>query len=216
MVKISKSELPQGIIIKTEEDYRSEKILSILQQDFFDKCYICEEKAPTTINVEHFRSYKNYKHLKYDWENLFFACAHCNRIKGSYYDHIIDCTKDDPEKYIVMKFNSYPESYVEIIDRLNGKANGETRELLDKIYNGAGTSISECEARNLKKKVSRELKDFMECVENYNNETDAKLRAVYWRNIKEMLNRESNFAGFKRSVVLQSEELRQSFGELMK
>lgn len=72
MVKISKSELPQGIVIKTEEDYRSEKVLSILQQDFFDKCYICEEKIPTSINVEHFHSYKNHKHLKYDWENLFF------------------------------------------------------------------------------------------------------------------------------------------------
>mgnify|MGYP007040891232 FL=1 len=55
----------------------------------------------------------------------------------------------------------------------------------------------------------------MECVENYNNETDAKLRAVYWKKIKKMLSRESNFAGFKRSVVLQSEELRQSFGELI-
>ena len=58
MVKINKSELPQGIIIKTEEDYRSEKVLLILQEDFLDKCYICEEKAPTTINVEHFRSCK--------------------------------------------------------------------------------------------------------------------------------------------------------------
>lgn len=117
---------------------------------------------------------------------------------------------------IVMKFNSYPESHVEILDRFNGAENGETRELLDKIYNGAGTPISECEARNLKKKVSRELKDFMECVENYNNETDTKLRAVYWRSINKMLSRESDFAGFKRSVVLQSEELLQSFGELMK
>lgn len=44
MVKINKSELPQGIIIKTEEDYRSEKVLLILQEDFLDKCYICEEK----------------------------------------------------------------------------------------------------------------------------------------------------------------------------
>lgn len=65
---------------------------------------------------------------------------------------------------------------------LNGTENGETRELLDKIYNGEGTSISECEARNIKK----------------------------------MLSRESNFAEFKRSVVLQSEELMQSFGELIK
>ncbi len=53
MIKINKSGLPQGIIIKTEKDYRSEKVLSILQQDFFNKCYVCEEKEPTSINVEH-------------------------------------------------------------------------------------------------------------------------------------------------------------------
>lgn len=147
---------------------------------------------------------------------FFFACAHCNRIKGSCYDHIIDCTKKDPEKYIILKFNSYPESYVKILDRLNGAENGETRELLDKIYNGAGTPISACEAKNLKKRISRELKNFMECVENYHNENDLKLRTVYWENIKKMLSRESNFAGFKRSVVLQSEKLMQSFGELIK
>lgn len=215
MIKINKSKLPQGIVIKTEEDYRSEKVLSILQQDFFNKCYICEEKEPTSINVEHFHSYKNYRHLKYEWENLFYACAHCNKIKGSRYDHIIDCTKKDPEEYITMRFNSYPENYVETSERRNGAENEETRELLDKVYNGAGTPISEYEAKNLKKRISKELKEFTECVENYQDERDPKLRAVYWSNIKEMLSRESNFAGFKRSIVLQSEELMQCFGGLM-
>ena len=133
MIKINKSGLPQGIIIKTEKDYRSEKVLSILQRDFFNKCYVCEEKEPTSINVEHFRSYKNYKHLKYEWENLFYACAHCNKIKGSCYDHIIDCTREDPEDYITMRFNSYPENYVETLERRNSAENMETRELLDKV-----------------------------------------------------------------------------------
>ena len=145
----------------------------------------------------------------------FFACAHCNRIKGSRYDHIIDCTKKDPEEYITMRFNSYPENYVETSERRNGAENKETRELLDKVYNGAGTPNSEYEAKNLKKRISKELKEFTECVENYQDERDPKLRAVYWSNIKKMLSRESNFAGFKRSIVLQSEELMQCFGELM-
>ena len=189
MIKINKSGLPQGIIIKTEKDYRSEKVLSILQQDFFNKCYVCEEKEPTSINVEHFRSYKNYKHLKYEWENLFYACAHCNKIKGSCYDHIIDCTREDPEDYITMRFNSYPENYVETLERRNSAENMETRELLDKVYNGAGTPISEYEAKNLKKRIAKELKEFTECIESYQDERDSKLRAVYWNDIKEMLNR---------------------------
>ena len=215
MVRINKSRLPQGVVIRTEEDYRSEKVLSILQQDFFDKCYICEEKDLTSINVEHFQSCRNYKHLKYEWENLFYACVHCNKIKGSHYDHMIDCTKEDPEEYIIMRFNSYPENNVEILERRNGAKNKETRELLDKVYNGAGTAISEFEAKNLKKRISRELKEFTECVESYQNERDQKLRAVYWKKIQEMLNKESNFAGFKRSIISQSEKLMQCFGEML-
>ncbi len=215
MVKINKSLLPKGIVIKKEEDYRSERVVSILQKDFYNKCYLCEEKNPTSINVEHFRSCKNNEVLKYNWENLFYACAHCNRIKGSQYDNIIDCTQEDPEMYIHIRFDSYPKHYVEVFDRLYSAENSKTKELLDKIYNGAGTTISEFEARNLKSKISDEIEEFTEIVDNYLNENDAKLRRVYWKSIEKMLSRGSNFSGFKRSIVMESEELMQCFGELL-
>lgn len=215
MVKINKSLLPKGIVIKKEEDYRSERIISILQKDFYNKCYLCEEKNPTSINVEHLRSCKNNEFLKYNWGNLFYACAHCNRIKGSNYDDIIDCTKDDPEVYIHIIFDSYPKHYVEVKERLYSAENSETRELLDKIYNGAGTAISELEARNLKSKISEEIKEFTECIDEYLEEKDTKLRIVYWERIKKMLSRESKFSGFKRSLVRESKELMQCLGELL-
>ncbi|MCM1064984.1 MAG: hypothetical protein NC420_11060 [Eubacterium sp.] len=215
MVKINKSRLPKGIIIKKEEDYRSESVILLLQKDFYNKCYLCEEKNPTSINVEHFRSCKNNEALKYNWENLFYACAHCNRIKGSRYDHIIDCTKDDPEMYIHISFQSYPKNYVEVSSRLYCSKNIETQELLDKIYNGAGTPISEFEASNLKCKISDEIKEFIEYIEKYLNENDVGLRKVYWKRIKKMLSRESNFSGFKRSIIMESKEYMQCFGELL-
>ena len=215
MVKINKSILPKGIVIKKEEDYRSERIISILQKDFYNKCYLCEEKNPTSINVEHFRSCKNNEALKYNWENLFYACDHCNRIKGSQYDHIIDCTKDDPEKYIHIRFDSYPKHYVEVIDKLYSAENNKTKELLDKIYNGAGTAISKIEASNLKSKICDEIVEFTECIDNFLSETDAKLRTVYWKRIEKMLSRESKFSGFKRSIVMENEELFQCFGKLL-
>lgn len=55
----------------------------------------------------------------------------------------------------------------------------------------------------------------MEYTESYFNESDFKLKAVYLERIKRMLSRESIFAGFKRSMVLQDEELFQHFGELL-
>ncbi|MEY8524938.1 HNH endonuclease [Lachnospiraceae bacterium 38-10] len=215
MIKINKSKLPPEMVIRKEEDYRSKEVLTILQQDFHNKCYICEEKYPTSINVEHIRSVKNYEHLKYKWENLFYACFHCNKIKGSSYDHIIDCTKKDPEIYILMCFNAYPTYYVEVVDRINSTENEKTKELLDKIYNGTGTSISKIEADNLKNKISNELRQFLEYTESYFNESDFKLKAVYLERIKRMLSRESNFAGFKRSMVIQDKELSQHFRELL-
>lgn len=216
MVKINKSLLPKEIVIKKEEDYRSKRVISILQKDFYNKCYLCEEKNPTSINVEHFRSCKNNEDLKYNWENLFYACAHCNRIKGSQYDHIIDCTKDDPEMYIHIRFGSYPEHYVEVLPRLYSTENRETQELLNKIYNGAGTAISDFEAKNLKIKISDEIKEFTEYIDNYVNESDDRLRTAYWKKIKQMLSRESQFSGFKRSIVMENKELIQHFGELLR
>lgn len=215
MVKINKSMLPKEIVIKKEKDYRSREVMAILQKDFYNKCYICEEKYPTSINVEHLRSCANFEHLKYNWENLFYACAHCNKIKKNQYDDIIDCTKEDPEKYLCISFNSYPEQNVLVSDRLYSAENVETRELLDKVYNGAGTTISKFEADNLKYRISMELKKFTECLNNYLAERDTKLKAVYRDEIEEMLRRESNFAGFKRSIIMESEELMEDFGELL-
>lgn len=55
-------------------------------------------------NVEHLLPHKNgkYPERKFDWENLFWSCGHCNGVKNNskYDDGIIDCCKQDPEKYL--------------------------------------------------------------------------------------------------------------------
>ncbi len=115
----------------------------------------------------------------------------------------------------MMCFNTYPTYYVEVVDRRNSTENEKTKELLDKVYNGAGTPLSKVESDNLKNKISNELRKFIEYTESYLNESDVKLKVVYWKKIKEMLSRESNFAGFKRSMVIQDKELSQHFRELL-
>lgn len=215
MVKISKSELPQGVKIRTENDYRSKEVLQIIQRDFFNKYYLCEEKEPTSINVEHLCSQKHYKQMKREWGNLFFSCAHCNRIKGSNYDQIINCTKEDPEKYIGLKFYCFPNNRVEVLERMDGGKNKKTMELLDKIYNGPGTPVSNFEAENLKSRISKEVDEFRKCIFSYQEESDLKLKEVYREKIRKMLSRESNFAGFKRNLVYENKEYMQYFGDLL-
>jgi hypothetical protein len=74
MIKINKSLLPKSVEIKQEEDYRDGIIFELIRKDCFDKCYICEDKDITTLNVEHRIPHKNDKKLKYDWNNLFLSC----------------------------------------------------------------------------------------------------------------------------------------------
>jgi len=47
---------------------------------------------------------------KFDWNNLFLTCGHCNNIKGKRYDDILDPTKCDPEEHIALS--------IEITDNL--------------------------------------------------------------------------------------------------
>lgn len=59
-----------------------------------NKCCYCEKSIKDDITVEHFRPKKGYRQnsgtslmtpgyywLAYDWDNLLYACNHCNRFK---------------------------------------------------------------------------------------------------------------------------------------
>ena len=80
MIRLSKSRLPSNIKIASEQDYRKGEVFRTLVDDCHGKCYICEDK-PTTINVEHIIPHRSDPALKFDWNNLFIACGHCNNIK---------------------------------------------------------------------------------------------------------------------------------------
>ena len=80
--------------------YNTPEVTAALREMFHGKCYICENRDITSWQIEHLRPHREEKNLKYDWDNLFLACAHCNNTKLAKYDPIIDCTKEDVEKLI--------------------------------------------------------------------------------------------------------------------
>lgn len=61
-------------------------------------CYICENKQITSYQIEHLAPHHGNMDLKFDWNNLFLACAHCNNAKLDKFDPIIDCTKENVEE----------------------------------------------------------------------------------------------------------------------
>ena len=106
MIKLKKTDLPDGLTITSDNDYRSGEIFKILLHDCYHKCYICEQK-PIPPEVEHRLTHKGDEALKYDWYNIFYSCRYCNKVKNQkkFYDGIIDPTKIDPEDYIELRLD---------------------------------------------------------------------------------------------------------------
>ena len=109
MVKIERSKpAPKSLQIakkKGKGSYRRDDVIDRLREDFHDKCYLCETMGLQDPEVEHRLPHQNGKDLKrkYDWNNLFWSCGHCNNVKNRYYysKNIIDCCKVDPEELLL-------------------------------------------------------------------------------------------------------------------
>ena len=80
--------------------YNTPEVNAALKELFHGKCYICENKQITSYQIEHLVSHRGNVDLKYDWNNLFLACAHCNNTKLDKFEPIIDCTKENVEELI--------------------------------------------------------------------------------------------------------------------
>ena len=209
MVKLTKRATPPKPII-TENDYRSNPNLAALAEDCFNKCYICEYDKPTTINVEHLISHRGDASLKYDWQNLFLSCGHCNNIKLKSYDNILDPTKCDPEDYIALSLTT--DLLVEVI-KVEALSNDEnvvqTANLLNLVYNGGTTDIKKIECANLRNAVSDCIARFLQYIKKYQDEPDED----YDNLIEDEIARSSAFSAFKRKIVRDDAELSAKFAK---
>jgi len=213
MVRLNKSQLPAGTAINASQDYRKGEVLRILAADCHDKCYICEDK-PTTINVEHITPHRNDPALKFDWNNLFIACGHCNNIKGTKHDGILDPTQCDPEDQIALSIeitNGITER-VNVSSLNNDDSTIKTAELLSLVYNGGSTDIKEIECSNLRNSyLMPNIRLFYQYIRNFRDEPDLG----YDKDIRNEIARSSIFAAFKRNIVRDDPELSAIFADAL-
>lgn len=102
MVKVERSmPAPESLAIeagKANGSYKEKDVIERLEQVFNGKCYICEIKPLSDPQVEHLKPHKGgrYPERKFDWDNIFLSCPHCNNIKSQdkYDDNVIDCYKN--------------------------------------------------------------------------------------------------------------------------
>ncbi|CAI8719379.1 HNH endonuclease [Pseudomonas serbica] len=185
--------------LKASGTYRIDSVLHQLKNDFHNKCYLCED-SPQSVNVEHFIPHKKNLDLKFSWSNLFWACAHCNNIKGGSFDGILNCINDtDIEGKLEYVFSSFPSEDVRIND-LQGTAESElTAKLLLNIYNGT-TTLKKIESNGLRKNIARQLLELNLYVLDFEDaEEDPAMRRHLGEVIKSKVRNNAKFASFSRA-----------------
>ncbi len=221
MINIKKSENPPKCLSeekkKANGDYKCGTVLVRLKEDFHNKCYLCEEKEPSTINVEHLIPHRGDKDLEFDWDNLFWAYGHCNNLKSDKYDNIINCTNTSIIVTDILKFeiNPFPYDEAKIFALSEETSVTETATLLNEIYNGT-TILKTLEGENIRKKLINEIKLFNENLHEYfepalTNEEKERLK----NKIKRSLSVEAPFTAFKIWVIKNNTKLYELFGELL-
>ena len=221
MINITKS-LPEPSDLAAERtkrsgEYRTDGVLKRLRADFFNKCYICEYKNPTTINVEHFVPHKGNLELKLDWNNLFWSCAHCNNIKLGNFDNMLNCTvlEDDVENAIKLSLElPFATKQVTVTSLNDDVKTLTTADLLHKVYNGT-TVLKSIESHYIRESLSKELLEFIRLINDYYTAHEDNYKEILKAQIGAQLHSSSAFTGFKRWIVKDDPILFEEFGSNM-
>jgi uncharacterized protein (TIGR02646 family) len=194
---------------KITSNYNTPEVVERLQKDFHNKCYICEDKEPIGINIEHFIAHKGDKSLKLDWNNLFLSCSHCNSVKLEKYQNLLNCTilEDRVDTAIYYKINPFPKEKAIFQVLIPSEKAEETIELLNKSFNGEHTAQKILESSNLRAKLLKEIREFQELLFNYDDMEDED----DLKKIKFHLSNKSSFTAFKRWIIRDNQYLKTKF-----
>lgn len=219
MINIIKSDIAPLSLAKEKAKksgtYRDADVIERIKTDFHNKCYLCEEKDITSINVEHFIPHRGDKDLEFSWQNLFYCCAHCNNIKGDVvlFDQILNCT--DPNHrvldWIKLKIDPIPFANVEVVAMQQDENTNNTVELLRRAYNGT-TPLKVLESANLRKKILEEVKRFNNLLFDYFDETNTESQRESAKDqVRRGLSEKSCFTAFKVWIIRSNRKLQTEF-----
>lgn len=204
MVKVERSfPAPNSLAEEAKKatgKYDKPDVMERLIKDFHNKCYICEMKELQDPNVEHLLPHKNgkYPERKFDWENLFWSCSHCNSVKNNekYDKGIMDCCKDDPEKFL--SFGLTNDDVIITISDSDDEIQKRTALLVTEVFSLKNTTMRVYTSDQRLKLLQKEMDILYKQLEKLHRNPASK---VVMRMIESLLRRESAFAAFKRCYV---------------
>lgn len=203
MVKIDRTpEPPASLAIeaaKANGSYRERDVIRQLKEDSNDKCYLCELQELSDPQVEHLKPHHNckIKDRVFDWNNLFYACPHCNNLKKDkkYDDKILDCCAMDPETVLDHVFMN---GHVEVHNKTEDEKVIMTADLIQNCFEKKNTGIREAACQHRVNKLSETMNVLYKTLKQYKDNPDEER---YQRSLRGMLSRKSKFAAFKRYYV---------------
>ena len=200
MVKIERTPTPPASLAiekaKASGKYNLDDVVTQLHADFHGKCYLCEQNALQSIEVEHLIPHHGDVDLKFDWNNLFYSCAHCNSVKNQrqYESNILDCCKTDPETMI---HHALVNGHV-VVTPLTGTTDAQnTASLVQDCFELRNRPIRSIESQN---KVTA-LKSTMNLLCKHLAKLESSTSKRTLQVLRGMLSREYKFAGFTRTYV---------------
>lgn len=209
MVKIERSfPAPSSLEVESKKlsgSYSEPDVTKQLQKDFHDKCYICEMKGLQDPEVEHLLPHKNgkYPERKFDWNNLFWSCGHCNKVKNQpkYDERILDCCKQDPEELIYFELQ-YDKVVVSAKneDNINARL---TATLVCEVFNIKNTGMRIYKSDMRLKELNKEMNILYKNLEELKRNPNSK---IVLRKLKALLRKESQFAAFKRCYIRKNKD----------
>lgn len=186
---------------KKNGSYEKPDVVERLKKDFHNKCYICGLKNLQDPQVEHLLPHKNgkYPERKFDWNNLFWACGHCNIVKNQrkYDEGILDCCKLDPERKITFRLKGN-EIELEPLSPGKNTETDRTISLVGEVFNLQNTGMRVYKSDMRLKELQKEMNLLFDNLEGLRKNPDSK---YFLRKLKVLLKRESAFAAFKRCYV---------------
>lgn len=144
-----------------------------------------------------------YRERKYDWNNLFWSCGHCNKIKNQnkYAKGIIDCCVVDPEEKMFFRLK---DGNVEVISKsIEDEKTILTSNLIYEVFNLKNTGMRIYKSDMRLKELNKEMNIFYDNLEALKKNPNSK---VIMRKLKALLRRESKFAAFKRNFIRENKK----------
>lgn len=186
--------------------YNTTEVNSALSEMFRGKCYICEVKDASSYQIEHLIPHQGNLDLKFDWNNLFWSCAHCNNIKNAKYNPILDCSKVEVDKKIAFRregfFGTDEKLLFQPLDDNEDTQN--TAKLLNDVYYG-NTPQKKIESVQIRKKLRESLSRFKNLVRDY-YELEPYEQEDVLAKINAELGAGAEFVAFKRWLLWDNRE----------